>query len=119
MPVLSTITETITLLLNTPIVPPPVGGSGSGREVALTEMPRSSHRRRQEAPVLEGVRNNGLDAADVFVLGTASMESRRTSTQSHGSSDRVISEELPNGPSEADVWARPSRNSTGIQVSSL
>ncbi|KIK48023.1 hypothetical protein CY34DRAFT_798643 [Suillus luteus UH-Slu-Lm8-n1] len=63
--VLSSISDTVTLLLNTPIVPPL---SKRAKDVALTELPHSTPRRRAEALELERARSVDLAAGDVCLL---------------------------------------------------
>lgn len=106
--VLSSISDTITLLLNTPIVPPP---SKRTKDLALTELPRSTPRRRAEALELERSRSVDLAAGD---LQRMSDESGRTSTQSHGSSDQSVRDDLPTGMVEP-VAHQLSRRSSYIQ----
>ncbi|KAG1751019.1 hypothetical protein EDB19DRAFT_1674495 [Suillus lakei] len=108
--VLSSITDTITLLLNTPIVPPL---SKPTKDVALTELPHSTPRRRAEALELERSRSVDLAAGDIC-LQRMSDESGRTSTQSHGSSDQPARNDLPGGM-VAPVVHQLSRRSSYIQ----
>lgn len=108
--VLSSISDTITLLLNTPIVPPP---SKRTKDLALTELPRSTPRRRAEALELERSRSVDLAAGDTC-LQRMSDESGRTSTQSHGSSDQSVRDDLPTGMVEP-VAHQLSRRSSYIQ----
>lgn len=111
--VLSSISDTVTLLLNTPIVPPL---SKRAKDVALTELPRSTPRRRAEALELERARSVDLAAGDVCLL-RMSDESRRTSTQSHGSSGQSVRGDLPTGMVEP-VAHQLSRRSSYIQEES-
>ncbi|KAF9220497.1 hypothetical protein BS17DRAFT_787089 [Gyrodon lividus] len=66
MPILSAISDTITLLLNTPIVPPPDNMSAS---IALTEIPRRSRRGQQDGLTIEQMLSGRSEAANVFALG--------------------------------------------------
>jgi hypothetical protein len=63
--ILSSISDTVTLLLNTPIVPPL---SKRPKDVALTELPRLTPRRRAEALELERARSVDLAAGDMCLL---------------------------------------------------
>lgn len=108
--VLSSISDTVTLLLNTPIVPPL---SKRTKDVALTELPRSTPRRRAEALELERSRSVDLAAGDMC-LQRMSDGSGRTSTHSHGSSDQSVRDGLPTGMVEPVVH-QLSRRSSYIQ----
>lgn len=108
--ILSSISDTVTLLLNTPIVPPL---SKPTKDVALTELPHSTPRRRAEALELERSRSVDLAAGDVHIQRTSD-ESGRTSTQSHGSSDQSERDDLPTGM-VAPVVHQLSRRSSYIQ----
>lgn len=106
--VLSSISDTVTLLLNTPIVPPL---SKRAKDVALTELPRSTPRRRAEALELERARSVDLAAGDVCLLvGNLGWQS----TQSHGSSGQSVRGDLPTGMVEP-VAHQLSRRSSYIQ----
>src|SRR6267154_3917011 len=91
--VFSSITDTVTLLLKTPIDPPLPKGK---KDVALTELPHAMPRRRAEALELERSRSADLAAGDICLqVGPSghpgqriSDESGRTSTQSNGRSDQ-------------------------------
>ncbi|KAG2144192.1 uncharacterized protein EDB93DRAFT_1251788 [Suillus bovinus] len=111
--ILSSISDTVTLLLNTPIVPPL---SKPTKDVALTELPHSTPRRRAEALELERSRNVDLAAGDMGPQQRISDESGRTSTQSYGSSDRSVRDDLPTGMVEP-VAHQLSRRSSYIQAS--
>ncbi|KAG1822627.1 uncharacterized protein BJ212DRAFT_1329311 [Suillus subaureus] len=115
--VLSSISDTVTLLLNTPIVPPHPKRT---KDVALTELPRSTPRRRAEALELERSRGVDLAAGDVLLqsvrddLPTGVMEpvvhqlSRRSS---------YIQEELdPDLHLALDAERAASRAKTVVQV---
>lgn len=104
--VLSSISDTITLLLNTPIVPPL---SKQTKDVMLTELPHSTPRRRAEALELERSRSVDLAAGDMCPQ-RMSDETGRTSTQSRGSSDQSVRDDLPTGMVEpvAHQLSRPS-----------
>ncbi|KAG1743231.1 uncharacterized protein EDB91DRAFT_1247311 [Suillus paluster] len=92
--VLSSITDTVNLLLNTPIVPPL---PKQIKDVALTELPHSTPRRHAEALELERSRSVDLAAGDSIFLQGMSDESRRTSTQSRESSDQSARDDVPTG----------------------
>ncbi|KAG0704796.1 hypothetical protein DFH29DRAFT_331905 [Suillus ampliporus] len=94
--VFSSITDTVTLLLNTPIVPPLPKGI---KNIALTELPHSTPRRHAEALELERSRSVDLAAGDICLQPGQRMsdESGRTSTQSHGSSDQSARDDVATG----------------------
>ncbi|KAG2034878.1 hypothetical protein BDR03DRAFT_577146 [Suillus americanus] len=107
--VISSISDTVILLLNTPIVPPL---SKYTKDVALTELPRSTPRRRAEALELERSRSVDLAAGDLSLQGVSN-ESGRTSTESHGpgSSNQSVRDDLPTGmvePVTHQLFRRPS-----------
>ncbi|KAG2131828.1 hypothetical protein DEU56DRAFT_452867 [Suillus clintonianus] len=108
--VYSSITDIITLLLNTPIVPPLPKQT---KDVALTELPHSTPRRRAEELELERSRSVGLAAGDIS-LQRMSGESPRTSTQSRRSSDQSSRDDVPTGM-VAPVVHQLSRRSSYIQ----
>ncbi|KIJ14934.1 hypothetical protein PAXINDRAFT_12204 [Paxillus involutus ATCC 200175] len=109
MPILSAVTDIITLLLNTPIVPPP--DNVNARVVALTELP-SRHRGQWDGPTIERTLSERSEAADVFALGSSSIGSTRTSTQTRGSGNSATLDELPGGGlPEAAISRRPPTDS--------
>ncbi|KAF8839541.1 hypothetical protein BDN67DRAFT_969847 [Paxillus ammoniavirescens] len=69
MPILSAFTDTITLLLNTPIVPPP--DNVSTRVIALTDLPKR-HRGQRDGQTIERTLSGRSEAADVFAFGVSS-----------------------------------------------
>ncbi|KIK92489.1 hypothetical protein PAXRUDRAFT_571459 [Paxillus rubicundulus Ve08.2h10] len=91
MAILSAVIDTITILLNTPIVPPP--DNVSARVVALKELP-TRHRGQRDSSTTERTLSERSEAADVFPLGRSSIGSTRTSTQTRGSGNSTALDEL-------------------------
>ncbi|KAH7925898.1 hypothetical protein BV22DRAFT_1033503 [Leucogyrophana mollusca] len=93
---LASISETLTLLLNTPIVPPQLGENGA--DVPLTDLP---HRRR--GGIDRARSGSSLEEAfgeeEAFVLERTSEESTRTTTEDRTSSELSgVRDDVPAGP---------------------